>query len=142
VFLTKASLNKAPEVSYTFKRNERLKSKILLTSLFEKGSFLFCGNLKVKYLHLKSEETIQVQTAFSVPKSKFKSAVDRNYLKRRMRQGFRIHKHTLYKALENKKGLLLLMFIFNKKEKSDQLAIDKDVIGLIEQLIKKLHTTK
>lgn len=138
MFLTKASLNKTPKVSYTFKHNERLKSKILLTSLFEKGSFLFCESLKVKYLFIPSEEALQVQTAFSVPKSKFKNAVDRNFLKRRMRQGFRMHKHELYKSLESKKGLLLLMFIYNKTEKSNQAIIEKDVISLVDQLKKKL----
>lgn len=51
--------------------------------------------------------------AFTVSKSKFKRAVDRNRIKRLMREAYRTQKHSFLKKLEAENKTVALMFIYN-----------------------------
>lgn len=81
------------KVSKTFHKSERLNSKKLIQELFEKGSSFFLHPLKVIYLPAPSGSPNQV--LFSVPKRNFKKAVDRNKIKRQLRESYRSNKMIL-----------------------------------------------
>ena len=58
-----------------------------------------------------------VQCIISVSKRRFKKAVDRNTLKRRMRESYRLQKHTLYSFLQEHTLYLTVAFQYVGKEK-------------------------
>jgi ribonuclease P protein component len=95
----------------TFRKEERLKSEKLIKELFEKGSSFYFFPFKV-YVANNSDNTFPFhQVLFSVSKRNFKKAVDRNLLKRRMREAFRLNKHSI--AASNK---LVIAYIYSAKE--------------------------
>jgi len=77
---------------YTFKKAERLKRKKVIEELFKHGSSFFDFPLLVKYLN-SSEKHHQV--LISVPKKYQKKAVNRNRIKRKIRESYRLNKHLL-----------------------------------------------
>jgi ribonuclease P protein component len=77
---------------FTFKKSERLSQEKLIQELFDKGSSFYLYPFKVLFLP-NDRPTNQVMA--SVPKSIFKRAVDRNTIKRRIREGFRLNKAKL-----------------------------------------------
>ncbi len=77
----------------TFKKSERLSKKALIKELFDKGSSFYLHPFKVH--HLISEEVDTNQILVSIPKRNFKKAVDRNKLKRRVREAYRLNKREL-----------------------------------------------
>lgn len=101
--------------SFTFTRQERLKSPTLLGRLFKEGKSFMAYPLRVVWLNMppmKGEtEPSPVQVVISVPKRNFKTAVARNLLKRRIREAYRLHKHELYEKLGEQRVALMLMFI-------------------------------
>jgi ribonuclease P protein component len=76
-----------------FPKSERLHSRKLIKELFDKSSSFFLYPFKVIFLPVISGETNQV--LISVSKKKLKRAVDRNLIKRRIREAYRHHKHVL-----------------------------------------------
>ena len=94
-------------MNHKLSKNERLHSKKSIKELFDKGSSFFLYPFKVLYLdrHKDSIETNQV--LFSVSKKKIKKAVDRNQVKRRIKEGYRLNKHLLSNA-EVKKNIALI----------------------------------
>jgi ribonuclease P protein component len=99
---------------YTFTKEERLCNKRLIDSLFQNGSSFLCYPFKVSWLLSEDTQPFPVQILFSVPKKRYKRAVDRNLIKRRMREAYRLHKQEyLYDILTgaNKKIILSLGYI-------------------------------
>ncbi|MHA7131253.1 ribonuclease P protein component [Algoriphagus namhaensis] len=82
-------------MNYRLPKSERLHSEKLIKELFSEGSSFFLYPFKV--IFLKSEKLEQEATAvlFSVPKKKIKKAHDRNLVKRRMKEAYRLNKHSL-----------------------------------------------
>ena len=75
---------------FNFKKPERLSREKLIQELFHKGSSFYLFPFKVIFLPDKGTAN---QVMVSVPKSIFKRAVDRNKIKRRIREGYRLNKH-------------------------------------------------
>jgi len=97
-------------VAHTFKKTERLSSKKTIQELFNNGSSFYLYPLKVLYLPNPQSEVHQI--LFTVPKRNFKKAVDRNLLKRRLREAYRLQKHLLPSHLE----IVSIAYIYTSKE--------------------------
>ena len=119
----------------TFPKSERLHSKKLIDELFNKGSSFVIYPLKVFYLIKSAEEVDQHQVLVSVPKKIFKRAVDRNKLKRRIKEAFRLHKQAL-EPLDSHK-FLLIGYIYIGKEFADYSTIEDKLKRSLSRLTKK-----
>ncbi len=78
--------------SYSFGKDERLSRKRDIQELFQKGSSFYLYPFRI--LWLAHTESTNSQVLISVSSRHFKKAVDRNLLKRRIREGYRLNKHT------------------------------------------------
>lgn len=72
----------------TYTRAEKLKQKTEVNLLFEKGKWKSCDSLRV--ILLKTEQDAKL--GVSVSKRYFKKAVDRNRIKRLLREVYRLNK--------------------------------------------------
>lgn len=117
------------KISYSFPREERLRSKKLITELFSKGSSFNLYPLRFVYLKHPQPEATAPQILVSVSKKYFKKAVDRNRLKRQMREAYRLNKAKL--NLNDTFTLRVLGIIYIGKEKSSfDLILKKLNLGL------------
>ncbi|WP_133639399.1 ribonuclease P protein component [Sphingobacterium paludis] len=105
-------------MNYTFTKEERLCSKRHIDGLFHNGSSFVIYPYRVVFLTLKDQSSaIPVQCIISVSKRRFKKAVDRNTLKRRMREAYRLQKHTLHSFLREHDLHVHVAFQYVGKEK-------------------------
>lgn len=79
----------------TLKKKERLKSRKLIKKLFEEGKAIKKFPLRLIYLSVDSLSSTSPQASFSVPKRNFKKAVDRNRIKRLLREAYRQEKNEI-----------------------------------------------
>ena len=61
--------------TFTFRKAERLSSKILLDKLFSEGKSLFSYPFKFIFLNMEMDDVPDIRVVFSVPKKNFKQAV-------------------------------------------------------------------
>jgi ribonuclease P protein component len=120
-----------------FKREERLKSKKVLGALFKGGNSYVAYPLRVVWAPIDLQEiptaTQSAQVAISVPKRFFKSAVDRNLLKRRIREAYRLNKPTFYQKLEAQQQPIALMLMYIAKEPLSYAEIEAGMLKMIRK---------
>ena len=80
----------------TFPKNERLCRKITIDNLFEDGCSIKDSIFRLVWNSEEFDNATIAQTLIVVPKKNIRNAANRNILKRRMRNAFRIYKSTLY----------------------------------------------
>lgn len=112
-------------VSFRFRKEERLKSKKIIDKLFADGQSALAYPLKIVFLSTPLPAGYPVQAGFTVSKKNFKRAVQRNRIKRLMREAYRLNKHELYKQLPEQQ--LAVFFIFIGKELPEYPAIEKGI---------------
>jgi ribonuclease P protein component len=95
---------------------EILRAKTQIDSLFSGGKAFNAPPIRVYWMEHKDFSDVPAKVIFSVSKRFFKKAVDRNKLKRRMREAYRLNKITLTSALElkNKRIYFMLSYIGNE----------------------------
>ncbi|MCG8576755.1 MAG: ribonuclease P protein component [Flavobacteriales bacterium] len=118
----------------TFSKSERICSQIVIDDLFKKGKILKSFPFLVRYLPYSFNKGAKVQIVISVPKRKVKKAVDRNRLKRQIREVYRLNKKNLLEKFEEKEEGLALFLIYTGPEKAQYQDLEKKLKLLLHQL--------
>ena len=122
---------------YTFKKEERLCNKRLLKKLFTDGSSFLVYPFRVVHLPETLPSCYPVQVLVAVPKRKFKRAADRNLLKRRVREAYRLHKDlSLYPFLSKRNHQIMLSLHYIGNEIAEYSLIEKKLLMVLKQLNK------
>jgi ribonuclease P protein component len=126
----------------TLGRSERLKSEKAISELFETGISLIVQPIRLIYQLKYSTESSPVKVGFVVPKKNFKRAVDRNLLKRRMREAYRLNKQILFKEGSSSFSGLEIMLIYQGQKAEDFKKISGSIIALLNKLFLKTLKTR
>ncbi len=116
----------------TFRKEERLCSKKMIETLFLSGSSIMAFPLRMQHVLIDSTENSRIKILFSVPKKRFKRAVKRNLLRRRMKEAFRLNKHLFIDLIPNGKQLIVA-FIFVDNQIHSYDSILKGTIKALER---------
>ena len=122
----------------TFKKEERIVSNLLIETLFEKGNSQSLTAYPLRAVYLRTEHRegcAPVQLLISVPKKKFKHAVDRNRVKRQIREAYRKNK-SLLEGTVAEGQMLLIAIIWLSDKRFATKEVEKRVISLLKQMAK------
>lgn len=116
----------------SFPTHQKLKRKSEIDHLFKKGKWLTVDNIRV--IHVKSNDNFSVpshRVGVSVSKKFFKRAVDRNRIKRLLRECYRLNKSTYLEAFGE---LSITMFFWTSKQLPDNFAeVEKQFLNLCKK---------
>ncbi len=84
---------------YTFRKPEKICSQKQIDQIFSTGKSFTSGQFRLIYIKTEISRPIPVQVLIAVPKRNLKHAVDRNRMKRLIREAYRLSKHKLTEVL-------------------------------------------
>ncbi len=126
----------------TLGKAEKLKSRKAIDWLFREGRsqavsgmrciFCFCS------LEDEQKEEERVRVGFTVPRKNFKKAVDRNRIKRIMREGYRKQKKFLWEPMEEAGTGCEMMLIFTAREHLSQQETEEKIILILQRMVCQL----
>ena len=118
----------------TFGNIEKLKSRKEIEALFSEGSSIAQFPVRLIYKKTEFSDQVPIKTAVSVSKKKFKKAVDRNRVKRLLREGYRKNK---YLVTDNTTHQFAFMFIYTGKELPEYTLIYDKIKAILEKFKNK-----
>lgn len=119
----------------TFKRQEKLKSRKWIGQLFAEGKSISVFPLKLVYLQADHDSPFRIQAGVSVSKRSFRRAVERNRMKRLLREAYRKNKFLIYGS-ENTKNYIF-MFIYLGNKALDYKTIEERMKELLQKFLEK-----
>ncbi len=124
-------------MNFKLPKSERLYAEKEIKELFNEGSSFFLFPFKVQFFVKKQGEYGTPRVLFSVSKKKIRKAVDRNFIKRRMKESYRLNKHLL-SALEV--NGLILGLIYVGPIGMEFHDIQAKIVQILNRLVKVLNT--
>lgn len=122
--------------SLSFKKKERITSKTLLQNIIVKGTSLFIYPIKCYALFVPVKDGNECnQIAISVPKRNFKNAVDRNRIKRIIRESYRLNnKQVLLPSTSVATNKVALLFVYVGKVIPDFKLVERVMVDLLKKI--------
>ena len=117
----------------TFRKQERLTSLKTIEKLFTEGNVFVIHPYRVFWLRNEDQENC-LKIAISVPKKRFKKAVDRNLLKRRTREAFRTQKDELTETLQLNQLKLSVFLVYINDTIVEFSFLEKKILQVLQKL--------
>ncbi len=98
-------------------KSERLSRKSTIDKLYAEGRSVAAFPLRAVYIPLETEEgEPTVSILIAVSKKRFRHAVDRNLVKRRLREAYRLNKHNFVETLQQQGGRMAIAILYLDKQ--------------------------
>jgi ribonuclease P protein component len=117
----------------TLGKNERLKSRKLIAQLFSEGNKFGVASFRIFYLY-KEDKKMLLQFGVGVSSRNFKKAVDRNRIKRMIREAYRLQKSALQNELKEKNVELNLFVIYTGREIPEYTEVHSKIKKVLDKL--------
>lgn len=123
----------------TFPLKEHLKSKKTIEKLYAEGTSVTAYPLRAVFIQQNWEEQdVTASVLISVAKKRFRHAVDRNLVKRRIREAYRTSKHQLTEVLENNDKRIAVAILYIDTRHNSTAFIKRKMEKLLEGILAKL----
>ena len=126
-------------MKFTFNKKEKLKSQKLIEKLFDEGKSVTVFPLRMLYLKTTHDDGSTIKTGVSVSKRNFKKAVQRNRIKRLLREAYRLNKPEYFNNITTSYALMIL---YIGKEATDFDSINANLKLLLSTFVEKISKDK
>jgi ribonuclease P protein component len=113
----------------TFKKAERLSLNKRIEMLFSTGAAVSLYPVKIVWLPFTGPLEYPVQVLFTVSSKRFKSAVIRNRIKRKVKEIYRLRKPLFYEELNRQNRKLLISIIYTGNDSDPQYEVLDNMLG-------------
>ena len=115
------------ERRFTFTKEERVTGDPRIETLFARGRSFMAYPFKVIFLENECSVSMPVSVLITVPKKRVRSAVQRNRIKRLIREAYRLNRHLFDRSLLRENVRLDIAFVYVKDDNANYPMVEKGV---------------
>jgi ribonuclease P protein component len=131
--------------NFTYQKKDKLKSRKQMQFLFSKGTAITMHPIRLLYTIEKGEAGIfsngLLQAGVGAPSRQFRKAVQRNKVKRLLREGYRLEKPNFTNSINLTNTRLNLFFLYLDAHVQTQQQIQATINLILQKLADKLKST-
>jgi len=124
--------------TFTYNKKEKLKSRKQLDALFSKGRTFLLFPVKVFYMLPEAPLDNIVKAGVGASSRQFKKAVQRNRIKRLLREAYRLNKQPLHQFLQTHNRQLVVFLLYVDKQMPQNNIIQAKMPVILERLMSEL----
>jgi ribonuclease P protein component len=122
----------------TFCKEERLCNKRHIFLLQREAQVFFQYPFTVKWMEVPSIEDSSVRILTAVPKRNFKKAVDRNAVKRLIKEAFRLNKEIVLNSTVQHNKNIIIMLLYSGKKIVAFKEVETKIVLILQQIADSL----
>lgn len=126
------------DTPFKFSKLERLKQRRLFDALFSGANRSIAHPVMVLWKQIPLPSQTSIQVGFSVPKKHFKKASERNTIKRRLREIYRLENKSLKHKLAEGRTQIAVLFIVLKTDNTSYEGLQKKMMVLLREIEQKV----
>jgi len=123
---------------FEFHKKQKLCSETVIKEMFSNGKSFTTSALRLVWKVDNNQDEVAVKSIIVVPKKKIRLAVKRNIIRRRMKEGYRLHKIELENMLKNKELHLVIAIIYQKENILPYKTMEEEIKLILERLRKEI----
>jgi len=130
-----------PEKTYTFSKEERLCSKKIIEKLYSRESDVAIISeypFILKWINDETTILFPARIVISISNKYSRKAVDRNRIRRQLRELYRLNKQLIYDSLQSRNRKLALLLIFAGCQKYTYDELQTKFKNLVDRFIKNM----
>jgi len=121
----------------TFKKEERLSEKKIIKELFEKGFSFYLSPFKLVWINTSIEGRFPAKVMITVSSRNFRNAVDRNRIRRIIREAYRKNKQILYDSITQPSMKMAFVIIYTGKYIIPYSEAEAKIILILQRLVEE-----
>ncbi|MBV6404661.1 MAG: ribonuclease P protein component [Flavobacteriales bacterium] len=122
---------------HTFPKQERLCGRPRIQRLMDQGRSVHVPPFRLTGLFMELDQPVPAQVAFAVPKRNLPRAVDRNRARRRMREAYRLHKHSYHPLLRDLGRQCAWLFVLQGRTVPGFQEVESKMIRALDRWFKE-----
>ena len=123
---------------FKFSKKQRLCNVNAIERLFIESNSFTEHPFRIVWRHEENNGGISIKSLIVVPKKRLKLAVERNLIKRRISNAYRIQKKSIEFVLKNKRKQINLAIIYQEEKVLKYKLIEEKINLLLSRLQQKL----
>ena len=127
-------------IKFSFRKGERLTSKKIIQDLFREGSTFYIQPFKVVFQCREIPSDYPAQVLVTASRKGFRRAVNRNAVRRIIKEAYRLNKGRLYDVLLSNKMQCAIALVYTGKAIPELKVTEEKIINIIDRLIKEIDS--